>query len=207
MSYMLTYGRTPTFPLGPPGTKRRLISTWLEPAGRRARWYRDWPPGLEWKITPLRRHLAILLGPIFLTMLGLLAAAVLSMISVRGNGLLMAFIWLASFVLFVRLVWKILGWSVGYFFVANDRIILVSGILHRRINAIWLAQVTAIELRRSGVGFIFGYGELVFHSQNPDAAVVAFDYMPYPYKLFLECGTVIVFSLFLRFRWSAPIRA
>jgi len=186
MSYMITYGRMPTFPLGPPGTKRGLVWTWLEPAGRRVRWYRDWPPGLEWKIPPLRRHLAILLGPIFLAMFGLLAAAVLSMISVRGNGLLMGFIWLASFMLFVRLIWKILGRLVGYFFVASDRIILVSGILRRRINAIWLAQVTAIELRRSAVGLIFGYGELVFHSQCPDAVMVAFDYMPYPYELFQE---------------------
>ena len=186
MSYMITYGRMPTFPLGPPGTKRGLVWTWLEPAGRRARWYRDWPPGLEWKIPSLRRHLAILLGPIFLAMFGLLAAFVLSMISVRGNGLLMGFIWLASLVLFARLIWKILGRLVGYFFVASDQIIVVSGILRRRVNAIWLAQVTAIELRRSVGGFIFGYGELVFHSQCPDAVMVAFDYMPYPYELFQE---------------------
>jgi energy-coupling factor transporter ATP-binding protein EcfA2 len=186
MRYAMTYGRTPTFPLGPPGTKRRLVSTWLEPAGRRARWYRDWPPGLEWKITPLRRHLAVLLGPIFLAIFGLAAAAALSIIDVRGNGLLMDLIWLASFVLFVRLIWKILGWSAGHFFVASDRVVVVSGILRRRINAIWLAQITAIELRRSVLGLIFGYGELVFHSQSPDAVMVAFDYMPYPYELFLE---------------------
>ncbi len=186
MNSMMTGGRTPTFPLGPPGTKRRLGWTWLEPARRRTRWYTDWPSGLEWKITPLRRHLAILLGPILLTTFGLTAAAAISMISVRGNGLLMGFIWLAWFALFLRLIWKILGWWVGYFFVASDRIILVSGILRRRINAIWLAQVTAIELRRSAMAVIFGYGELVFHSQCPDAAMVAFDYVPYSYELFLE---------------------
>ena len=178
--------RMPTFPLGPPGTKRRLVSTWLEPARRRTRWHGDWPPELEWKISPLQRHLAILLGPIFLTTFTLTAAAVLSIISVGGNGWLIACIWLASFVLLLWLTWKILDWSVGYFFVASDRIILVSGILRRRINAIWLAQVTAIELRRSLAGHIFGYGELVFHSQCPDAAMVAFDYMPYPYELFVE---------------------
>lgn len=183
---MMTYGRIPTFPLGPPGTKRRLGRAWLEPAGRRTRWYRDWPSALEWKITPLRRHVAILIGPISLMVLGLAAAVGLSVISVRGNGLLMDFIWLAWFVLFLRLIWKVLSWSVGYFFVASDRIILVSGILRRRINAIWLAQVTAIELRRSAQGVIFGYGELVFHSQCSDAAMAAFDYMPYPYELFLE---------------------
>jgi len=181
-----TVGRMPTFPLGPPGTKRRLGWTWLEPAGRRTRWYKDWPSGLEWKITPLRRHVAILLAPIFLTIFGLAAAGALSIISLRGNGLLMGFIWLAWFVLFLRLIWKILGWSVEYVFVASDRIILVSGILRRRINAIWLAQVTAVELRRSAVSIVFGYGELVFHSQCPDAAMITFDYMPYPYELFLE---------------------
>ena len=98
----------------------------------------------------------------------------------------MGFIWLASLVLFARLIWKILGRLVGYFFVASDQIIVVSGILRRRVNAIWLAQVTAIELRRSVGGFIFGYGELVFHSQCPNAVMVAFDYMPYPYELFQE---------------------
>jgi uncharacterized membrane protein YdbT with pleckstrin-like domain len=98
----------------------------------------------------------------------------------------MGFIWLAWFVLFLRLIWKILGWSVERVFVASDRIILVSGILRRRINAIWLAQVAAIELRRSVVSIAFGYGDLVFQSQCPDATMVAFDYMPYPYELFLE---------------------
>ena len=181
-----TVGRMPTFPLGPPGTKRRLGWTWLEPARPRTRWYKNWPSGLEWKITPLRRHVTILFGPILLTIFGLAAAAALSIISVRGNGLLMGVIWLAWLVLFLRLIWKILGWSVEYVFVASDRIILVSGILRRRINAIWLAQVTAIELRRSAVSIAFGYGELVFHSQCPDAAMIAFDYMPYPYELFLE---------------------
>jgi hypothetical protein len=36
------------------------------------------------------------------------------------------------------------------------------------------------------VSIAFGYGELVFHSQCPDTAMVAFDYMPYPFELFLE---------------------
>jgi len=187
MTSMTADEPTPTSQLGRPRAERRPVRARHMPTKRRqTRWSRDWPPELEWKITPTHKHVAILIGPIFLVLFGLAAAVGLSTINAHGDGLRMGFIWLAWFVLFLRLIWKVSDWSLGYFFVASDRIILVSGILRRRTNAIWLAQVTAIDLKRSVAGVVFGYGELVFHSPCPDAAMVTFDYAPYPDQFFLE---------------------
>jgi hypothetical protein len=93
---------------------------------------------------------------------GLAAAAGLSVIGAHGNGLRLTFTWLAWFVLVLRLTWKVLEWRAGYFLVASDRVVLVSG------------------------GLLLGYGELVFHAPCPDAALVALDYAPYPFELFRE---------------------
>jgi hypothetical protein len=184
---MTTDETSPTSQVGRSRTVRWLGRTRDVPAERQqTRWYRDWPPELKWKITPIRRHPAFLIGPIFLLIFGSVAAGYLSQTSVRSNGLREAFIWLAWLVLAMWPIWKILDWWAGYFFVADDRIVLVSGIRGRKITAIWLAQVTAIERRRTIGGLLLGYGELFFHSPCPDAALVAFDYAPYPSELFGE---------------------
>jgi len=134
----------------------------------------------------------MLVGPIFLVLVGLSAAGYLSQVaSAHRNGQWVLFIWLAWFVLLLRLVWKLFDWSVEYLFVTSDRIILISGILRRKIATIWLAQVTAIEIRHTVRGRRLGYAELVFHSPCPDAALLAFDYAPYPDVLAEELREVV----------------
>jgi Bacterial PH domain len=103
--------------------------------------------------------------------------------SIRVHGLDLGFIWLAWMVIFLRLIWKCFDWTLGYFVVTNERIMQVSGVLRRRIKAIWLAQVTGITLKRSVLGEICGYAELVLHSPCPDAALLSLDYAPYPTQL------------------------
>ena len=135
---------------------------------------------------PLRSHPAVLIGPISLVLLGLAGVGYLTTYTARGNGLHQLFIWLAWSVLALRLIYKVFDWLTGYFFVTSKRIILVSGIRRQKIKAIWLAQVTAVEVKRTVGAKILGYGELIFHSQCPDAALVSFDYSPYPEQIGLE---------------------
>jgi hypothetical protein len=149
-----------------------------------ARWSGDWPAGFQKQLPSFRRHPAILIGPVFLTLFSLLAAGLLLTSIARDNGLGDLLILLAWFALILRLAWKFLDWRIGYFFATGDRIIVVSGVFRQKVTAIWLAQVTAIEVKRGFGGRILGYGELVFHSQCP--ALLALDYVPYPEQLKME---------------------
>jgi hypothetical protein len=181
---------TPTPRPGQPRTESRPGRLRLVPtAPQQTRWSTDWPPGLEKKLPTLRRHSAILIGPISLTLLGLMAAGNLSTTIARGNGLHGLLIWLAWSALVLRLIWKIFDWWVGYIVVTSDRIIVVSGILRRKITAIWLAQVTAVEVKRRISSRFFGYGEFVFHSQCP--ALVALDYVPFPEQVEMELKDLV----------------
>jgi uncharacterized membrane protein YdbT with pleckstrin-like domain len=108
----------------------------------------DWSSEFDWKMA-LHRHPAFIIGPIFLTLVGLSVAGYLSQNIVRGNGMHILFIWLAWLVLALRLIWKVSQWSAENFFITNERIILVSGIVRRRTIAIWLAQITAVRVRRT----------------------------------------------------------
>lgn len=166
-----------------PGTGSRTEQPEIALSVRKlSRWSPSWPPGHE-RVLTARHHPAILIGPFLFTFLGLLAALLFSTGSIRVHGLGLGLIWLAWIVIFLRLIWKCFDWTVGYFVVTNERIMQVSGVLRRRIKAIWLAQVTGITLKRSVLGEICGYAELIFHSPCPDAALLSLDYAPYPTQL------------------------
>jgi PH (Pleckstrin Homology) domain-containing protein len=179
---MTADGPTPTPRPGRPGL---LSAEW-----RQSRSPMGLPSELNSKLA-IHRHPQFIIGPIFVTLVGLSVAGSLSQNVVRGNGMHLLFIWLAWFVLVLRVIWKISQWSTEYFLVTNERIILVSGIVRRRFTAIWLAQVTAVRVRRTIGGRFLGYGELVFHSQCPDAALIAFDYAPYPQLLTQEIERLV----------------
>lgn len=168
---------------------------------RQTRWSKDGPPELK-QVIMIHRHPATLFGPTSVALLGLAAAIILSTTGAHGNGLHQLFIWLAWFVLVLRLIKKISDWWNDYLFVTSERIIVVSRSKsssssrtisrpHRKIVAIWLAQVTAVTLRRTVGGKLLGYGDVIFQSQCPDAALVAFDSVPYPNQVYLELRALV----------------
>jgi membrane protein YdbS with pleckstrin-like domain len=143
----------------------------------------------EEQVITVRRHPAVLIGPSLLALAGLLAAAVLSATVLHSNGLLAAVVWLAWLVLFVRLVWKGINWAVDFFVVTSHRILLISGVLTRRIAMMPLTKVTDMSFQRSFAGRTLGYGDFIVESAGQDQALRTIDHIPYPEQLYLEvCG-------------------
>lgn len=145
----------------------------------------------EQQVITVRRHPAVLIGPILLTLGGLIAAVVLSDTVLRHQSTLLYLVWIVWGILLVRLVWKTIGWAVDYFVVTSQRMILTSGVLTRKVAMMPLVKVTDMSFQRSFMGRLLGYGEFILESAGQDQALRTVDHIPYPEQLYLEVCNLI----------------
>jgi len=143
----------------------------------------------ERQVISVHQHPAVLIGPIFLVLVGLAIAGWLS--SVVNNNTAILVIWLLWGILVLRLGWRVIQWLVDYFVITSQRLLLTKGFPYRRVNMMPLAKVTDMSFNRSPMGQILGYGEFVVESAGQDQALRNVDYLPYPEQLYLEvCGLI-----------------
>jgi membrane protein YdbS with pleckstrin-like domain len=141
----------------------------------------------EVQVATVRQHPAVLIPASAQTLIGLLIAGVLSATVLHGTaGLILWILWL---VLLLRLIWKIMNWSVDYFVVTSERLLLTRGFLTRQVNMMPLTKVTDMSFKRSFAGRLFGYGEFIVESAGQDQALRNVEFIPYPEQLYLLiCG-------------------
>jgi uncharacterized membrane protein YdbT with pleckstrin-like domain len=145
----------------------------------------------EQQVITVRKHPAVLEGPITVALVGLIAAAVLSDTLLKHSSGGMAVVWIIWGFLFVRLLWKAANWAVEYFVVTSTRMILTSGVLTRKVAMMPLVKVTDMSFQRSLLGRLQGYGEFIIESAGQDQALRTIDHIPYPEQLYLEvCGLI-----------------
>jgi membrane protein YdbS with pleckstrin-like domain len=141
----------------------------------------------EVQVASVRQHPAVLLPASALALAGLLIAGLLTATVARG--LLSALIWIAWAFLLLRLVWKICNWSVDYFVVTTERLLLATGFLTRKVAMMPLKKVQDMSFQRTFPGRLLGYGEFIVESASQDQALRNIEYIPYPEQLYLlVCG-------------------
>ncbi len=144
----------------------------------------------ERQVISVHQHPAVLILPIFEVLVGLAIAGWLSTLT-HGNGAALLVIWILWAVLLLRLLWKVLDWSLNYFVITSQRLLLAQGFLLRKVNMMPLAKVTDMSFQRSAMGQLLGYGEFIVESAGQDQALRNVDYLPYPEQLYLEvCGLI-----------------
>jgi uncharacterized membrane protein YdbT with pleckstrin-like domain len=135
----------------------------------------------------VRQHPAVLIKPSAQALGGLLVVGVLTGTVI--SGVLSGILWIAWGVLLLRLIWKIFNWSVDYFVVTTERLLLTTGFLTRRVAMMPLTKVTDMSFKRSFPGRLLGYGEFIVESAGQDQALRNVEYIPYPEQLYLlVCG-------------------
>jgi hypothetical protein len=138
----------------------------------------------EHQLIWVRQHPAVMLGPFALATAGLVAAVLLTIIApVSTTGLLI--IWLAWGVLLLRVVWKMADWSVAYLAVTAGRLLLVTGLLNRKVSTMLLSDVTDLTMRRSLPGRLLGYGYLIVEHDLPEQSLSVVSFVPYPDQVYL----------------------
>jgi uncharacterized membrane protein YdbT with pleckstrin-like domain len=145
----------------------------------------------ERQVITVRQHPAVLIRRIVEALVGLALAGFLSGTVANGNNYAILVIWGLWAVLLVRLIMKVFEWSVNYFVVTSQRMLLASGIITRKVNMMPLAKVTDMSFQRSTLGLLLGYGQFILESAGQDQALRIVDYLPYPEQLYLEvCGLI-----------------
>ncbi len=145
----------------------------------------------ERQVITVHRHPAVLIGPIFVVLVGLAIAGWLSYAVAHGNCTVVLVIWIAWALLMVRLVVKVFEWSDTYFVVTSQRMLLQTGLVTKKVNMMPLSKVTDMSFQRSSLGRILGYGEFILESAGQDQALRIVDHLPYPEQLYLEvCGLI-----------------
>src|SRR6266849_7338676 len=128
----------------------------------------------------VRIHPATLAGPLILVSGGLVAAGELIRRSVRPK-----IVWGAYLPLLQYFLYRVAAWQVTYFTVTNKRMILVSGLVVRKVAMMPLTKVTDMSFQRSAMGRVFGYGEFIVESADQEQPLRSVNFLPYPEQLYL----------------------
>jgi Bacterial PH domain len=146
-------------------------------------------PGVERYLLPnerqlitVRQHPAVLIGSAVLALAGLIAALILNG-ALHGNGDLTAALWGAWLVLLAWAGVKTAARAVSYLVVTSDRLMVLTGLLNRRILIIPLERVNDISLRRSRSGELLGYGDFFVRYGGQKPVLQKLQYVPYPEQL------------------------
>jgi PH (Pleckstrin Homology) domain-containing protein len=139
----------------------------------------------ERRVFAVRRHPAVLAIP-----LGFLASAVIaaSLLTATGRKDISARrgAWGVSGVsgvaIFVSAI-RLYAWLNSYVVVTDTRLLYVKSLASVKVNAIRLSEVRTVDLHRSLLGRLLGYGTFVIKSSGPDEKI---RFLPYPEQLYLE---------------------
>ncbi|GHJ50402.1 hypothetical protein Cs7R123_77440 [Catellatospora sp. TT07R-123] len=166
-------------PIGP----RRVLPLEDEPSTMVARYlfpterYRG-----EWK-----RHWVHLTNPILIGVLATFALGYLSGFLVKatgaGVGVLAVVIWA---LVMGWVTFNVLDWYFDRFILTNKRLMLVQGLITRKVAMMPLAKVTDMKYEQSPLGRMLNYGTFVLESAGQDQALSKVDHMPNPNELYLR---------------------
>lgn len=145
----------------------------------------------EQQVITVRRHPAVLSGPILLTVAGLILAAVLSDTILAHQSATLLLVWAVWGLVLLWLIGKTASWAVDYFVVTSHRMILTSGLITRKVAMMPLVKVTDMTFQRSFLGRLLGYGTFILESAGQDQALSTVDHIPYPEQLYLEVCALI----------------
>ena len=144
----------------------------------------------ERPVINIRRHWAVLaastIQSVLLLILGVLLARVLS-----GVGFVqMVVVYFCVFVV-VRWMWIIGDWYVEKLVVTDKRLLLVTGIVTRKVAIMPLVKVTDLTFNRSATGLMLGYGQFVVETAGQDQALSHIDFVPQPEKLYMQISELL----------------
>jgi membrane protein YdbS with pleckstrin-like domain len=145
----------------------------------------------EAQVITVRRHPAVLMFPVGLVLGGLILAGVLSNTIAGSAGSVANLVWWLWLALLGWFVWKVAEWSVDYFVITNQRMLLTTGLITRKVAMMPLSKVTDMSFERSLNGRMLGYGTFVLESAGQDQALRTVPYLPYPEQLYLEVCEMI----------------
>src|SRR5699024_8935063 len=96
----------------------------------------------EQDVVTIRRHPAVLIGPVGAVLGALVVAGILSNTPIANSPASLAIIWWLWLLVLVWFVWRVAEWSVDYFVIAAARLLLSTGLITREVEMMTLGDDT-----------------------------------------------------------------
>src|SRR4051812_24032025 len=132
----------------------------------------------------VRRHWAFVAADTVQSLLLLTVGLVIAQVGEASQFLRTLVVYFCIFVI-VRWVWILWDWSVEKLVITDKRVLLVTGIVSRKVAIMPLVKVTDLTYNRSSMGLLLGYGEFVVETAGQDQALSRINYIPKPEKLYM----------------------
>jgi membrane protein YdbS with pleckstrin-like domain len=150
------------------------------------------PPGVadyllpyENRIITVRKHPAIFVPHSMLLACGCAAASVLTAVT-DADAVALVAAWGACALIWLYLIARGVNWLYEYFVVSDVRLIFITGLVKRKITTVPIREIADLELRRSPMGRLLGYGRFIAEPSRRGYRMPRINYMPYPELLFVE---------------------
>lgn len=138
----------------------------------------------------IRRHWTILLRP-GLRGGGVFAVLVWLLFLTGGRGPVAGLLTVGIGLTLCWLGWHVAQWRLDRFVVTDKRVVLLSGLLTRRVAMMPLIKVTDMTYERSWLGQLLGYGAFVLESAGQEQALHRIDHVPKPDDVAHEMFTLL----------------
>ncbi|GAB3297052.1 PH domain-containing protein [Epidermidibacterium keratini] len=141
-------------------------------------------------VVAVRRHVLVL-GAAVAETIGFIAAVVMLQFLLDYARWINTVAGLVMLAALLRMAYLVLEWRMERFVVTTQRMMLLSGVINRRIAAIPLRKVTDLTFDKPLVGQIFGYGTFVIESAGQDQAMSRIAYLPRANFLYIEVSDLL----------------
>lgn len=99
--------------------------------------------------------------------------------------------WWLWFTLLIRLGWILMNWQVSWFIATNRRLLLLYGIVVRKVAMMPLSKVTDMSYSRTPMGMLLGYGTFTLESAGQEQALQKITYVRDPDRTYrIICGQI-----------------
>jgi membrane protein YdbS with pleckstrin-like domain len=150
-----------------------LVARYLFPTERyRGEWKRHW----------IHLSTPLLIGTGVTLVLGYLSGF-LAKQNVDGLTTVAVLIWLG---VMGWVAWKVGDWYFDRFILTNKRVMVVNGIITRKVAMMPLLRVTDMKYEQSPLGRVLNYGTFVLESAGQDQALREVKHLPNPNELYLR---------------------
>jgi uncharacterized membrane protein YdbT with pleckstrin-like domain len=151
-------------------------------------------PSVERRVIRVRRHWAVLLKDLLITVGVVVAAFLLSRLVsslVTGLWVVQSLLWYIAVFAILRFAWKVLEWWVEIVVVTDKRFMLTSGIIETKNSMMPITKVTDMSFMRPFVGQLLGYGTLRVESAGQKQDLERIEYLPRPEEVFQAISELI----------------
>lgn len=167
----------------PSAGPRRVLPVEPEPSAYVARYlfptekYRG-----EW-----RRHWIHLIVPIIVVVLATFLMGFVSSLFAHFHAdiavTVVVVLWVLSL---VWVGWRVMDWFQDRFILTNKRVMLINGLVTRKVAMMPLLRVTDMKYQQSPMGRMLNYGTFVLESAGQDQALREVPHLPNPNELYLR---------------------